>query len=239
MVTSSAELVRTNRNPPVHSAPLPAPASGHPGAGRVSEPPRSAVVVRLELAARQHEELEGDGVPSLRPEQVGPHLSGGARPGRIDHERLARAVGDLIRAIDPSLADGIRVEVTQVPADEPARSPRPLPVPAVQSAPAPDPAAGAPDTPDTDDIRLDLLGRTLHVDGEHVTLTRREFDLLAYLLSRRGAALGRRELMNAVWQTGYLVGDRTIDVHVRRLRVKLGSQADRLRTLRGYGYRLD
>jgi DNA-binding response OmpR family regulator len=52
-------------------------------------------------------------------------------------------------------------------------------------------------------------------------------------------ALGRPELMNTVWRTGYLVGDRTIDVHIRRLRVKLGRHADRLSTLRGFGYRLD
>ncbi len=45
--------------------------------------------------------------------------------------------------------------------------------------------------------------------------------------------------MTTVWQTGYLVGDRTIDVHVRRLRIKLGRHASRLTTLRGFGYRLD
>jgi DNA-binding response OmpR family regulator len=77
------------------------------------------------------------------------------------------------------------------------------------------------------------------VDGRRVVLTRRDFDLLAYLQQHRGMALSRRELMSSVWQTGYLDGDRTIDVHVRRLRLKLGRHAHRLSTLRGYGYRLD
>jgi DNA-binding response OmpR family regulator len=45
--------------------------------------------------------------------------------------------------------------------------------------------------------------------------------------------------MNAVWHEPYLPGDRTVDVHVRRVRVKLGAHASRLSTLRGYGYRFD
>jgi DNA-binding response OmpR family regulator len=86
---------------------------------------------------------------------------------------------------------------------------------------------------------VDTTRRTLELSGEPVELTRREFDLLAFLERHRGQALGRDELMRAVWHTGYISGDRTIDVHVRRLRVKLGPHADRLVTLRGYGYRLD
>ncbi|HST82908.1 MAG TPA: winged helix-turn-helix domain-containing protein [Kineosporiaceae bacterium] len=144
----------------------------------------------------------------------------------LDAGRLARAVEDLIRAVHPSLA-GARVEVQliQVPDQIEERA---------EKKPKSHGSAGT-----KLDLDLDLAGRTLTVDGRVRTLTRREFDLLAYLQNRRGVALSRRELMSAVWQTGYLVGDRTIDVHVRRLRVKLGRHADRLSTLRGYGYRLD
>jgi DNA-binding response OmpR family regulator len=146
----------------------------------------------------------------------------------LDAGRLARAVEDLIRAIDPSLA-GARVEVQVIqPRDTTG---------ATDSAGDKKSTKHAADA-DTE-LNLDLAGRTLTVDGRVRTLTRREFDLLAYLQNRRGVALSRRELMSAVWQTGYLVGDRTVDVHVRRLRVKLGRHADRLSTLRGYGYRLD
>ena len=149
------------------------------------------------------------------------HLGMDAAPApALDTGRLARAVEDLIRAIDPSLA-GTRVEVQVTPGHG-----------LTGEITSEDEEAGA-------DFHLDLIGRILSVDGLDRMLTRREFELLAYLNGRRGVALSRRELMNAVWHTSYLVGDRTIDVHVRRLRVKLGRHADRLRTLRGYGYRLD
>ena len=72
-----------------------------------------------------------------------------------------------------------------------------------------------------------------------MSLTKREFELLAHLVQHQGIAMSRRELMNAVWHERYLPGDRTVDVHIRRVRVKLGSCADRLNTLRGYGYRFD
>jgi transcriptional regulator len=160
----------------------------------------------------------------------------------LDPHRLARAVEDLIRAIDPSLASArVQIEVTQDPVPT-ARLTTPLPTrtaePAVETSP--DRESGRSPGPQPPlDLGLDRAGRTLFVDGRAVLLTRREFDLLAYLQDHRGVALSRRELMTAVWQTDYLIGDRTIDVHIRRLRVKLGPQADRLSTLRGYGYRLD
>jgi DNA-binding response OmpR family regulator len=175
-------------------------------AQRATAGDRSGVVVRLELPDAPRRAAQR------------PDPARASATDTLDTGRLARAVADLIGAIDPSLADA-RVEV-QVNRTRPN----------LQAAEPSLPAA----EPD-----LDLAGRTLSVAGHVVTLTRREFDLLAYLQERRGVALSRRELMNAVWHTSYLVGDRTIDVHVRRLRVKLGPHADRLRTLRGYGYRLD
>jgi DNA-binding response OmpR family regulator len=152
----------------------------------------------------------------------------------LDAGRLARAVEDLIRAIDPSLA-GARVEVQVIQPRDPTGATGVTGSTGSTGDNKPTKHAADGDT----ELNLDLAGRTLTVDGRMRTLTRREFDLLAYLQNRRGVALSRRELMSAVWQTGYLVGDRTVDVHVRRLRVKLGRHADRLSTLRGYGYRLD
>jgi DNA-binding response OmpR family regulator len=200
------------------------------------------VVVRLELP----DDGTGRRTPTAntesRDDRSGPAL---------DPARLARAVEDLIRAIDPSLADArVEIEVTRV---SPVATARPAPVLAAAGGSTGPPAGSERDEPDDDetddgpaprpaaaaDLGLDLAGRTLAVDGRIVTLTRREFDLLAYLQDHRGVALGRQELMNTVWHSGYLVGDRTIDVHVRRLRIKLGRHADRLRTLRGFGYRLD
>jgi hypothetical protein len=146
----------------------------------------------------------------------------------VDPDRVARAVEELLHALVPALSDRVRVEVS-LPSEAPGTA---FQGPTATLAPLA--AARAPS-----DLSLDLDGRSLSVEGRTVALTRREFDLLAYLDHRRGVALSRRELMNAVWGTGYLDGDRTIDVHVRRLRMKLGPHAERLRTLRGYGYRLD
>lgn len=86
---------------------------------------------------------------------------------------------------------------------------------------------------------VDLAMREASVAGRALTLTAREFDLLAALVSARGRPLSRSHLLRSVW--GYEhpdeVESRTIDVHVRRLRRKLGVEADRLVTLKHVGYR--
>jgi DNA-binding response OmpR family regulator len=155
---------------------------------------------------------------------------------------LARAVERLVRSLAPEVVT--RVTIALPPADDVAAAAPAAPAPAPAGAPA---APATPDTPDAaggrialaDGLHLDLGGRLLDVDGRRQPLTRREFELMAYLQRRRGVAVGRRELMSHVWGAGYLAGDRTIDVHVRRLRVKLGRHHERITTLRGYGYRFD
>jgi hypothetical protein len=164
----------------------------------------------------------------------------------LDRDRVARAVEELLQALAPTSAAQIRVEVSFPSApSEPTLTPLmavPNPTTPVEVSPHPN----SPDGPGSlaeasrlPELNLDLGGRHLWVDGRTVELTRREFDLLAYLQRRRGVALSRRELMDTVWGTSYLDGDRTIDVHVRRLRMKLGRHAERLSTLRGFGYRFD
>ena len=69
-------------------------------------------------------------------------------------------------------------------------------------------------------------------------LAAREFDLLAHLASHRGLALSRRQLLDGVWGDDWIGDDRTVDVHVRQLRKKLG-EGLRLETVWGVGYRLD
>jgi DNA-binding response OmpR family regulator len=145
----------------------------------------------------------------------------GAAGNAPDLHRLARAVEDLIRAAAPAVISSVSIE---------AIPPRPAATVHPRLAAA---AAAA------HEIDLDTESRTLRVDGSAVELTRREFDLLVHLQQHRGQAFSREELMTAVWQTAYLAGDRTVDVHVRRLRVKLGRHAERLSTLRGFGYRFD
>jgi DNA-binding response OmpR family regulator len=73
--------------------------------------------------------------------------------------------------------------------------------------------------------------------GTVVALTTREFDLLAFLAANRGLALSRRQLLDGVWGEGWYGDERTVDVHVRQLRKKLGDELP-LTTVWGVGYRL-
>ena len=87
-------------------------------------------------------------------------------------------------------------------------------------------------------LHLDLAGREVRVDGATVTLTRKEFDLLADLLRHRGRVLTRERLLERVWGYDYPGETRTVDVHVRRLRQKLGAAMEaRIETVVGVGYR--
>lgn len=90
-------------------------------------------------------------------------------------------------------------------------------------------------------IRMDVSAHQVEVAGQPVELTRREFDLLQALLLAPGRVLSREHLLGRVW--GYARADdiesRTVDVHVRRLRVKLGQEGRRIQTVKGLGYRLE
>jgi DNA-binding response OmpR family regulator len=87
------------------------------------------------------------------------------------------------------------------------------------------------------DIVIDKASREVTLRGTLVTLTQREFELLCHLADKRGKLASRDELLARVWGDGYEGGPRTVDVHVRRLRAKLG-HALPLETLRGVGYKL-
>jgi DNA-binding response OmpR family regulator len=90
-------------------------------------------------------------------------------------------------------------------------------------------------------LRIDPARREASLDGDRLELSRREFDLLAYLAARPGVVVSRQELLTEVWRQSY-GDDQTIDVHVSWLRRKLGETAARpryLRTVRGVGVMLD
>jgi two-component system phosphate regulon response regulator PhoB len=90
-------------------------------------------------------------------------------------------------------------------------------------------------------LQIDAAAHTVSVDGAAVNLTRREFDLLRALVEARGRVLSREFLLDHVW--GYAaageIESRTVDVHVRRLRQKLGPFGRRIGTVTGVGYRLE
>ena len=97
-----------------------------------------------------------------------------------------------------------------------------------------------PDKPDViavGGVEVDTARREARVNGRVVALATREFDLLQYLAENQGLALSRRQLLDGVWGAGWYGDDRTVDVHVRQLRKKLGDDLP-LATVWGVGYRL-
>ena len=86
-------------------------------------------------------------------------------------------------------------------------------------------------------VELDVGARSASVDGQTVGLTARELDLLAFFARNRSLALTRRQLLDGVWGSDFEGDERTVDVHVRQLRRKLGP-ALLLETVWGIGYRL-
>jgi two-component system, OmpR family, alkaline phosphatase synthesis response regulator PhoP len=75
------------------------------------------------------------------------------------------------------------------------------------------------------------------VNGEEIALARKEFELLLLLYNKPGRVFLRNEILDKVWGTGVIVGDRTIDVHVRKIRAKLG--VDCITTIKGVGYKFE
>ncbi|RJN31953.1 winged helix-turn-helix domain-containing protein [Nesterenkonia natronophila] len=89
-------------------------------------------------------------------------------------------------------------------------------------------------------VLIDLARREVQLDGENLNLTYKEFELLNYLVESSSRTVGREELLQRLWRhvdVEQMPNERTIDVHIRRLRSKLGRLANTVRTVRGQGYR--
>ncbi|WP_287932406.1 winged helix-turn-helix domain-containing protein [Arthrobacter sp.] len=87
-------------------------------------------------------------------------------------------------------------------------------------------------------VLIDLARREVHLDGDTLNLTFKEFELLNYLVENGTRTVGRDELLDGLWgNADEIPNERTIDVHIRRLRSKLGRLANTVRTVRGEGYR--
>jgi two-component system alkaline phosphatase synthesis response regulator PhoP len=86
-------------------------------------------------------------------------------------------------------------------------------------------------------IEVDRERYLVRKDGQEIQLPRKEFELLNLLVSKPGRVFKREEILNKVWGNETIVGDRTIDVHIRKLREKLGE--DYFKTIKGIGYKFD
>ena len=87
-----------------------------------------------------------------------------------------------------------------------------------------------------DGLHLDLEFKRCIIDGEEVKLARKEFELLAYLISHRGKICSREQILSRVWSDEVVVLDRTIDVNITRLRSKIGNYGSYIVTRSGFGY---
>ncbi|MCX4808357.1 response regulator transcription factor [Streptomyces sp. NPDC058682] len=89
----------------------------------------------------------------------------------------------------------------------------------------------------TGDVEVDLAGRTVTVAGAAVRLTRREFDVLAFLAARPDEVHSREVILDRIWGDAFLAASRSLDVHVAGIRAKTG-RSGLVRTVRGFGYQL-
>lgn len=89
------------------------------------------------------------------------------------------------------------------------------------------------------EIFVDTDKRQVSVNNEPVSLTYKEFELLQLLLNNKGIVLGREKIMNVVWGINYEGETRTVDVHIRTLRQKLGDAGNYIETVRNVGYRIN
>lgn len=89
------------------------------------------------------------------------------------------------------------------------------------------------------DIVMNQAEHSVRVRGDAVALTLKEYELLRLLMSNPGKVFTRDVLLSSVWSSDYEGETRTVDVHIGTLRTKLSDQGDRIRTVRGVGYRLE
>lgn len=97
-------------------------------------------------------------------------------------------------------------------------------------------ATAKPNILQVEGLQLDMEFKRCIVDGAEIKLARKEFELLAYLISHRGKILSREQILSKVWSDEVVVLDRTIDVNITRLRSKIGAYGSYIVTRSGFGY---
>jgi two-component system, OmpR family, alkaline phosphatase synthesis response regulator PhoP len=87
------------------------------------------------------------------------------------------------------------------------------------------------------ELLIDRNSYSVTMQGDEINFPKKEFELLSYLVTHRGKVFSRQHLLSAVWGQDVYVIDRTVDVHIRKIREKLGANAQFIETLKGVGYR--
>ena len=97
----------------------------------------------------------------------------------------------------------------------------------------------AADNVEVGGICIDKAARQVTIDGQPVELSYKEFELLSYFVENQGLALSREKILNNVWNYDYFGDARTIDTHVKKLRSKMGSRGEYIKTVWGMGYKFE
>lgn len=88
-------------------------------------------------------------------------------------------------------------------------------------------------------LRIDARGRAVYVNDEEITLTPKEFELLYFLAQHEGQVFSREQLLNQIWGFDYTGQERTVDTHVKTIRIKLKAEGERIKTVWGVGYKFE
>ena len=88
-------------------------------------------------------------------------------------------------------------------------------------------------------IEIDKSAHSVKIDGTEVELSFKEYELLVYFIENKGIALSREKILNNVWNYDYFGDARTIDTHVKKLRAKMGTKGDYIKTVWGMGYKFE
>ena len=88
-------------------------------------------------------------------------------------------------------------------------------------------------------IIIDLNSHNVKINNIPIELTRKEFEILVFLIENKNKVLSREEIKNKVWEDNNFTDLRSVDTHIKNLRMKLGENGDMVKTIRGYGYKID
>lgn len=89
------------------------------------------------------------------------------------------------------------------------------------------------------DLEIDENAHYVYIDNKSIDLTPKEFELLLFMANNAGRALSREQILNAVWNYDYFGDIRTVDAHIKNIRLKFGSKGEYIQTVRGVGYRFE
>jgi len=92
---------------------------------------------------------------------------------------------------------------------------------------------------ESDGIRVDTAARTIEIDGNRIDATLKEYEILVFLMRNKNIALSRDRMLSDIWGYDFFGDDRTIDTHVKNLRSRLGEYREKIKTVRGVGYKFE